>query len=195
MADRGIHEGGRDERLEAYRRLVLRWNRRLALVSRRGPEKALDRLIDQALQALEALPAGVRTLIDVGSGSGLPGIPIAIARPGMTVRLVERSANKQLFLKEAVRTLGLEGIELVHESFEPKMVRGPRPLAVTAVGLGGYVELAASVRPRLKAGDGLLLFIGRDLAEGIVQDIEGLQLDWRRLRGSDRTGVAWIEAG
>ena len=112
----------------------------------------------------------------------------------MAVRLVERSANKQLFLKEAVRTLGLKNVELVHESFGLEMVRGPRPLAVTAVGLGGYVELAASVRPRLKAGDGLLLFVGRDLAEGIARDVGGLRLDWRRLRGSDRTGVAWIEA-
>ncbi len=194
MADGGTISGGAIKRLETYRRLVLRWNRRLALVSRGAPEEALDRLTGQALEALGALPTGLRTLIDVGSGAGLPGIPIAIARPGMAVRLVERGENKQLFLKEAVRTLGLENVELVHESFGPEVVRGPRPLAVTAVGLGGYIELASSVRPRLKAGDGLLLFVGRDLAEGIARHVGGVRLDWRRLRESDKTGVAWIEA-
>ena len=194
MADGGTLEGGPRRRLETYRRLVLRWNRRLALVSRRAPEEALDRLTGQALEALGTLPAGLRTLIDVGSGAGLPGIPIAVARPGLAVRLVERGENKQIFLREAVRTLGLENVEIVPGSFAPQMVRGRRPLAVTALGLGGYIELASAVRPCLRAGDGLLLFVGRDLAEEIARHVGGVRLDWKRLRGSDKTGVAWIEA-
>jgi 16S rRNA (guanine527-N7)-methyltransferase len=184
-----------ESRLERYRDLVLRWNRRVALVSRRTPEESLGRLIRHSVQGAGALPPGLKRLIDVGSGAGLPGIPIALLRPEIEVRLVERGANKCVFLREAVRTLDLDNAEVVEYSFETGMIAGERPVAVTALALGGYLELAGSVGAELQEGDGMLLFVRRRLAEEIAEELGGALISWERLSGRERTGVAWIKKG
>ena len=181
------------ERLEAYKRLILHWNKRIPLVSRRSQEGSAERLISHSMQAAGVLPGMVQTLIDVGSGAGFPGLPIAMARPKMHVKLVERSANKQLFLREAIRTLEVENVELIRQTFSQELVCGERALAVTAMGLGGYADLAGSVKPKLESGDGLLLFVRNELAGEIARALGRADYNWKLLEGSERAGVAWIE--
>lgn len=182
-----------EELLEEYRGLVLRWNRRVPLVSRRTPEESITRLIEHSLAGECKLPERIRLLMDIGSGAGLPGIPLALRRPGLEVRLFERSEKKQMFLVEAIRRLGLGNVELRAEEFRPEKLEGERPLAVTAIGLGGYGKLAAACRERMREGDGFLFFVGRDTAERTASELGGWKLKWCRLEGSRSTGVAWIE--
>lgn len=91
----------------AYLSLILRWNVRTNLTSVRNPEDILSRHFVECIACAQALPGGIATLLDFGSGAGLPGIPIAVCRPEIVVTLAESQSKKAAFLQEAVRTLGL----------------------------------------------------------------------------------------
>ena len=92
---------------EAYLALLLRWNTRLNLTAIRDQEGILSRHFVESIACAHALPEGLRTLLDFGSGAGFPGIPIALCRPEISVTLAESQGKKAAFLREAVRTLDL----------------------------------------------------------------------------------------
>lgn len=94
-------------RLSAYVSLILRWNSRINLTAIRGEDEIIDLHIIESINVISLIPAGIRTLLDFGSGAGLPGIPIAICRPEIDVTLAESQNKKAAFLMEAVRVLGL----------------------------------------------------------------------------------------
>jgi 16S rRNA (guanine527-N7)-methyltransferase len=90
---------------EAYLSLLLRWNARVNLTAVRDEGGILSRHFVESIA--RALPAGIATLLDFGSGAGFPGIPIALCRPEIAVTLAESQGKKAAFLHEAVRTLGI----------------------------------------------------------------------------------------
>lgn len=91
-----------------YLSLIIRWNARMSLTSIRNEDEIVSRHFVESITCAAAVPGGVRTLLDFGSGAGLPGIPIALCRPEISVTLAESQNKKAAFLKEAVRTLGLK---------------------------------------------------------------------------------------
>src|SRR5256712_14001547 len=91
-----------DIKLDELARLISSWPRLMA--------KADRALIDDSLVLVDHLGAA-RSLVDVGSGAGLPGLPIKIARPDLRVTLIEADQAKAAFLVHASAALGLEGIE------------------------------------------------------------------------------------
>ena len=93
------------QQFERFVSLFLRWNARINLTSVRGEEGILRRHLLESIACARALPAGIATLLDFGSGGGFPGIPIAICRPEISVTLAESQGKKSAFLQEAVRTL------------------------------------------------------------------------------------------
>ena len=91
-----------------YISLFLRWNDRLNLSAIRDEEGIMSRHIIESIIVSDVLPRGIRTLLDFGSGAGLPGIPVALCRPEIAVTLAESQGKKAAFLQEAVRVLGIE---------------------------------------------------------------------------------------
>jgi len=87
--------------------LLLRWNARTNLTAIRDEGGILARHFVESIACARALPIGITTLLDFGSGAGFPGIPIALCRPEIAVTLAESQSKKAAFLQEAVRTLGL----------------------------------------------------------------------------------------
>lgn len=90
-----------------YCTLLVRWNARINLTAIRDEEGILSRHFVESIACARAVPAGIATLLDFGSGAGLPGIPIALCRPEIAITLAESQGKKAAFLREAVRTLGL----------------------------------------------------------------------------------------
>jgi 16S rRNA (guanine527-N7)-methyltransferase len=90
-----------------YLALLLRWNARLSLTSIREPEQMIRRHFVECAYAAQYLPTDIGSLLDYGSGAGLPGIPIAICRPEVRVALAEAHGKKASFLREAVRATGI----------------------------------------------------------------------------------------
>jgi 16S rRNA (guanine527-N7)-methyltransferase len=97
------------EKFQNYLDLLLRWNQRLNLTAIREPLQVIQRHFVESAFVAQHLPADVTSLLDYGSGAGLPGIPIAICRPGIRVTLAEAQGKKAVFLQEALRVLVLPG--------------------------------------------------------------------------------------
>ncbi|MEO6981953.1 MAG: 16S rRNA (guanine(527)-N(7))-methyltransferase RsmG [Edaphobacter sp.] len=92
--------------LSAYLDLLLKWNARTNLTAIREPEEIVRRHFGESLFAAEHL-GPCESLLDLGSGAGFPGLPIALLRPEIRVTLAESQGKKAAFLREAARTLGL----------------------------------------------------------------------------------------
>lgn len=102
--------------LLAFRDLLLKWNRTYNLTAIRDPEQALAHHI---LDSLAILPwVGEEPLLDVGSGGGLPGIPLAIARPALAVTLIDAVDKKASFQRQAAIELGLGNVAALHGRVE-----------------------------------------------------------------------------
>ena len=95
------------EQFAAYLALLQKWNAKTNLTAIRDEQGILSRHFLESILCASALPAGIQTLLDFGSGAGFPGIPIALMRPEIEVTLAESQNKKAAFLREAVRTLGL----------------------------------------------------------------------------------------
>ena len=95
------------DQFSAYLELFLRWNERTNLSAIRDVEGILRRHFLESIFCAHALPSGISSLLDYGSGGGFPGIPIAILRPELQVILAESQIKKATFLNEVVRTLKL----------------------------------------------------------------------------------------
>ena len=95
------------QQLALYVALVERWNRRMNLTAIRDPKTFVQLHIGESLRCAQLLPGEVTTVMDFGSGAGLPGIPIQVARPELIVTLAESQNKKAAFLREAIRELGL----------------------------------------------------------------------------------------
>jgi 16S rRNA (guanine(527)-N(7))-methyltransferase RsmG len=91
--------------LEAHYQLLTQWNARLNLTRIESVEDAVRLHYCESLFVGTKLPAGPLRVVDVGSGAGFPGIPIAILRPECTLTLVESHQRKGVFLREASRNL------------------------------------------------------------------------------------------
>jgi 16S rRNA (guanine527-N7)-methyltransferase len=104
-------------RLLAHLELIAKWNRVHNLTAVRETEQMV---VLHLLDSLSVLPhvEGVKTIVDVGTGAGLPGIPIAIARPRSRVTLLDSSHKKCVFLQQAKTELGLDNVEVVCDRVE-----------------------------------------------------------------------------
>ena len=91
--------------LESHYELLVRWNRKLNLTAITGAEEAVERHYGESLFLASHLPAGALRIVDVGSGAGFPGIPVAVQRRDCSVALVESHQRKAVFLREATRQL------------------------------------------------------------------------------------------
>lgn len=96
-----------EARLGAYVSLFIRWNGHINLSSFRSEDEIITRHLIESIAVARRLPQGIASLLDFGSGGGLPGIPIAICRPEIAVTLAESQNKKAAFLQEAVRVLGM----------------------------------------------------------------------------------------
>ena len=108
---------GTPERLEAFARLLIKWNKVYNLTAIRDENQVLTHHLLDSLSVLPAL-AGITRLVDVGSGGGLPGVVLAIARPDLQVDSVETVQKKATFRQQAAIQLGLKNVMAHHARVE-----------------------------------------------------------------------------
>lgn len=108
------------EKLLAYAALLYKWNKTFSLTAMREEEKAVSHHLLDSLAILPFVAGG--NLLDVGSGGGMPGIPLAIACPELQVMLLDSNSKKTAFLRQAAIELGLSNVA-VHcgrvEQYDP----------------------------------------------------------------------------
>ena len=141
------------EKLLAYAALLEKWNKTYSLTALRGADKAVSHHLLDSLAVLPHVPAG--TLLDVGSGGGMPGIPLAIVLPELAVTLLDSNSKKTAFLRQAAIELRLSNVN-VHcgrvEQYHPS-------LPFSAITSRAFAELADFVvlSRHLLAADGVWL--------------------------------------
>jgi len=157
------------DRFEDYLSLFVRWNERLNLSAVRDQEGIISRHLVESIIVSNELPPGIATLLDFGSGAGLPGIPIALCRPEIVVTLAESQGKKAAFLQEAVRVLGIQAkvhagrAETLRTVFDCVVLRAvdKMPKAVAAavplVAPSGWLALMTTTNER----EGLELAAGK----------------------------------
>lgn len=143
--------------LARYLALLLRWNATYNLTAIRDPREMVTKHLLDSL-AMAPFVASVPTLADLGTGPGLPGIPLAIAVPGLRVTLVESNGKKARFMREAIRQLGLGNAEVAESRIEA-LDRPGEFMAITAralatlpqiLGLGGHLLAPGGVLLAMK---------------------------------------------
>lgn len=171
------HEMDPTSLLDEYTTLVAGWP---GLIGQGQRDHARD-LVDDSLVLLPHL-GRTRTLLDVGTGGGMPGIPLAIARPDLRVTLLEADHRKAAFCTHAAAILRLDVAVLAERAEDA--AHGPFREsfdAVTARALAPFPELLELCLPFVRPG-------GRLLA--MRTDSEPLEGAWERLGGSEPTAVA-----
>jgi 16S rRNA (guanine527-N7)-methyltransferase len=140
--------------LVAYYELLVRWNERINLTALHDTDLAIDRLLLEPLVAARHVRAGVRHLLDVGSGGGSPAIPLKLALPAVALTMVESKARKSVFLREVVRALALPEVSVETARYEellasPAFHETADVVSLRAVRLDGraLMNLQAFLRP------------------------------------------------
>ena len=106
-----------EERLVIWLELIITWNGRHDLTAARSNAELCDLMLADAFALSQRIPAGLR-LVDVGSGAGAPGFPLALLRPNLKVTLVEPQAKRASFLRTCVGATGRLDVDIVRARVE-----------------------------------------------------------------------------
>ena len=166
---------------EMFGESVERLNRFVALLAEQGVERGLigpreieriwDRHVLNSAVVGELVPEGAH-VVDVGSGGGFPGVPLALARPDISITLLESMARRVQWLEEVLDELSLENADVLRGRAEEKAVRAELGAVdvVTARAVAPLGRLAQGCLPLLRTGVLLLAVKGASVAEEIARD-------------------------
>ena len=169
----------RYESLVRYTRLLREWNTRLNLVSRRDTDRILTYHVIDSLAVQRLIPPGAR-VCDIGTGAGLPGIPVVLVRPDVKMFLIESSQKKSRFLQTAVAELGLGNAEVLNERAES--LPGLECDVILSRLAGPLRDVIEYARPHRKPKGTIVLYKTRDSAEELRK--AGRVLARHKLRGT-----------
>ncbi len=149
--------------LEQHYQLLLRWNQKMNLTRITSLVDAVRYHYCESLYLAQSLPQGALRIVDIGSGAGVPGIPVAIYRPECEVHLVESHQRKAVFLNEAARNLSNTRIfaaraEDVRESYDWMISRAVRPEDVLKLELAPNIAVLGTEGEKLPWGESRALF-------------------------------------
>lgn len=145
------------EQFQVYYEELMKWNRMASLISQRDEKRFVTHHLLPSLSILQFIPSHLSELADVGSGAGLPGIPLKIMRPSLKLTLIESKLKKALFLKEIVDKLSLSKTVVINKRAEEVGFR--YPLVVTRA-LGKLKETVKICLPLLASGGELVIIKG-----------------------------------
>jgi len=154
------------DRLLIYYRMVMKWNERLNLTTLISPDNFYQRHIVESEMASGLIRIPTRELWDLGSGLGIPGLPIAVLRPEMQISLVESSRMKTVFLEEAITTLGLKNAKVICDRIE-QLKAAPESSCLTARAIEKMEKLIPEILRIGSASSQLILFGGERIKQAL----------------------------
>lgn len=182
---------GAGERLLAYLLELLKWNARVNLTAITDPREAVEKHLVDSLAAVPEVQ-GATDLLDLGAGAGLPGIPLAVALPGLKATLVDAVEKKVAFMKVGAVKAGVAGrVRAVHARAqgrpdEEKLPRASVVISRAFMDVGPFLALA---RAYLAPGGRAVVMLGRTPPdEELVRVGQGAQLT---LGGVRRFALPW----
>jgi 16S rRNA (guanine527-N7)-methyltransferase len=158
-------------KLEIYYRLLASWNRKINLTAlnlTEASDESFDRLLVEPLAAARHAPSAPGRMLDVGSGGGSPALPFALAAPHLSLLMVESKTRKSVFLREAIRALGLTTADVATARFEELLSRPDLHEAhhlVTIRAVRVETRILLSLQAFIRPGGQLFLFRGPAAAD------------------------------
>ena len=140
---------GRDQTnlLTAYKDCLVAWNKTHNLISKKQVQKIDDHIADSLIIS----PLLKKTVIDLGSGGGLPGIPLAITNPNKEFYLIESNTKKASFLLHTASRLGLENTSVINQRIEKTEIKTfPEPFDIVCRAVGSTELIISLTTPLLK---------------------------------------------
>jgi len=132
-----------ESKFKTFEKAIIKWNKTLNLVSK-TQESVLE---EHFYNSISATPFVREIIVDMGTGAGFPGIPIAIMEPKKKVFLIEKNTKKSSFLFHATNLLGLKNIKVINsriEEVDPGSIPSPRDILSRAFGSIQKATTAAS---------------------------------------------------
>ena len=136
---------------------LLEWGKKMDLTSITDPDEVREKHLLDSLAGAAILSG---TVVDIGSGAGLPGLVLAIARPDLKVMSVESRAKRCVFQRQMIREVGIPNASVVEARAEDVVAKEPAPEWVTARAVADLAALVRLVDPWLRAGSALLAYKG-----------------------------------
>ena len=166
-------------RMARYYEMLEEANRSFNLTAIEGPEQSARRHFFDSLAApaLQTLEDGAN-VVDIGTGAGFPGLPIAILRPGLSVTLLDSLRKRTDFLKSVVEALGLPNVEVVHGRAEDfgRWDGRERFDAALSRALAGLPVLLEYALPQVKVGGVVLSWRGPSAPDELAQAANAAKL-------------------
>jgi len=169
----------------AFLELLQRWNRAYNLTAVKDP---LEMIVRHVLDSLSVLPwvTGER-MLDAGTGAGLPGVPLAIARPGIEATLLDSAGKKIRFLNQVRRELGLDNIVPVQARLESLTLEAPCDIIISRA-FSSLAEFARAAR-HLAAGPTRLLAMKGRHPESELRELP----DWIAVESVEKLVVPGLQ--
>lgn len=158
--------------LTAYCELMAQWNRAYNLIGARTLPEIVSRHVLDSLALSGLLPAQASRILDLGTGAGLPGLPLAVIHPEHEFTLLDRNRKKTRFVRQAQLALGISNIEIVTD--EANHYRGGPFGCIMARAVGSLVELV-QCSTHLIAADGVYLL---PKGPAFEQELQELPPEW-----------------
>lgn len=160
----------------AYHRSLATTGSERGFIGPREVPRLWDRHILNCAVIGEAMPEGV-TVADIGSGAGLPGIPLALARPDLKITLIEPLLKRSVYLAEIKDELGLDNVTVIRGRAEEKAVRAElgKVDIVTSRAVAPLGRLVGWSLPLARIGGSMIAMKGSSVAEEIERDAEEIK--------------------
>ena len=158
-------------KVEKYMDLLDTWGCKMPLTSIREPEEVVRFHFGESIFALSLGEIENGRLADVGSGAGFPGLALKLAKPGMQVTSIEPNKKKCAFLHEVVRTLDLQGTEIVAAGFELSEIREKSLSVVTCRALGERELVLDWAKEKLAPDGSVMLWLGDKDCEAVAATV------------------------
>jgi 16S rRNA (guanine527-N7)-methyltransferase len=164
---------GGEQKLLHYVELLERWNQAYNLTAVRDPAEMVAKHLLDSLSVLPFVTAG--PVADVGTGAGLPGIPLAVARPDLRFTLIDSNGKKTRFVTQAMAELKLGNVEVVQSRAEAHRPAAPYALVLSRAfaSLADFAELAGGMAA---PGGRLLAMKGVDPADELAAVPQGFRV-------------------
>ena len=144
-------DAAQQEKLLAYVALLSKWNKVYSLTAIREPERMVTHHLLDSLAPLPAFKGEALRILDVGSGFGTPGIPLAIARPDWQFTLLDSNHKKTTFLRQALLELQLTNVSVATERVEHYRPESPFHI-ITSRAFADLAEFVKLTRHLLAEG-------------------------------------------
>ena len=180
------------ENFSKYLTLLLKWQKAHRLVGSNDPMWIVEHLFLDSLLFLRLLPSSARTLSDLGSGAGLPGLPLKIVRRDIDVVLIESRRRRAMFLTSAVRAMRLEGVRVLEGRVEDLVSELRGTFDAVVMRCAGDIEVMIPVAADLVSDHGIVIASGppnpKPLSVGDWVTVPGLR------RGMSRRFAIYTKA-